>query len=161
MENGTATKISQRGGKFLTFRLRDEEYAIDILTVREIIGVQPITEIPQAPGFLKGVINLRGRIIPIVDMRTKFGFPEKEHDTETCIIVIVIEKTAAGIIVDAVLEVLDIESDSLDPAPSIGETDSNQFVTGLAKIHDRLIILLDPAKILSPTEKEIVESAAE
>lgn len=159
MENGAIAEISRTGGKFLTFRLHNEEYAIEILTVREIIGAQPITEIPRSPDFLKGVINLRGRIIPIVDLRTKFGFPEKEYNKETCIIVVLIEKIIAGIVVDAVSEVIDIEADSFGPAPSIGDTSTNEFVTGLAKIRDRLIILLDPKEILSPEEKEIVESA--
>jgi len=140
------TKECASGGMYLTFGLGKEEFGLQILKVREIIGYTPITAVPQTPGYVKGVINLRGQVIPVIDLRLKFHMIEKEITDQTCIIII--ETTTregaalTGLIVDQVSEVLDIETDQIEAPPSLGATMDMSFILGLAKIADRVKILL-------------------
>ncbi|KKO19520.1 MAG: chemotaxis protein CheW [Candidatus Brocadia sp.] len=147
-----------REGKYLTFVLCGEEYGIEILKVREIIGIMNITPVPQTPGYMKGVINLRGKVIPVVDLRLKFGFQEVEHTKETCIIVVEVMNKLTGILVDTVSEVLDVRGQDLEPAPHLGDGINTEIFLGMAKIKNKVKILLDIDKILGTEEINMVES---
>ena len=143
----------ERGGKYLTFRLADEEYGVQILKVREIIGILPITPVPHTTNSVLGVINLRGRIIPIVDLRTAFGMPSREHTEETCIIVVEVASESdaliIGVVVDEVAEVSDIASDNIDPTPPMGQGIDSKCLLGIGKQDNDVIILLDIDRVLS------------
>jgi purine-binding chemotaxis protein CheW len=154
-------KKSVDEGKFLTFVLNNEEYGIEILKVREIIGVIGITPVPQTPDYLKGVINLRGKVIPVIDLRLKFSMTEEEHKQETCIIVVEVNNAPIGVVVDNVSEVLDIKSEEVEDTPQFGHEIDTSFIMGLGKAKDKIIILLDIDKVLSTEELEIVEQLAQ
>jgi len=147
-----------RGGKYLTFCLGREEYGIEILKVQEIIGLLPFTPIPRAPDFIKGVINLRGKIIPVMDLRLKLGMPEAPRTEETCII-IVRTQVDMGIIVDRVNEVLDIADGSIEDAPALGGGVNTEFILGLAKAQEGVKLLLAIDRVLSKTETRAVADA--
>ncbi len=154
-KTGFSGTISQ----FVSFLLGDEEYGVDISLVHEIIRFPEITHVPQMPEFIDGVINLRGRVIPVMNLRKKFGFQEVERDNKQRIIVVEIEQKVTGVIVDGVSEVLDIESGRIDEAPAMGTRVNTDFIKGMAKLNDeRLMILLNIEKIL--TSEEIVKLAA-
>jgi purine-binding chemotaxis protein CheW len=148
-------------GKFLTFILGKEIYGFEILKVREIIGLMDITTVPQTPEYMKGVINLRGKVIPVIDLRLKFSMQEEEHTQETCVIVVEVENTSIGIIVDSVSEVSDISGGEIEEAPSFGQGIDTSFIMGLGKVKDKIIILLDIETVLSSEELEMVGQLAE
>ncbi len=155
-----ATKKEVTEGKFLTFVLGNEEYGVEILRVREIIGLMDITTVPQTPDYMKGVINLRGKVIPVIDLRLKFSMQEEEHTQETCVIVAEVNNTSIGIIVDSVSEVLDIKSDEIEETPSFGQGIDTDFIMGMGKTREKIIILLDIEVVLSSEELEIVNQHA-
>ena len=137
-------------GKFLTFFLGTEEYGIDILKVHEIVGLMPITTVPRSPKFVSGVINLRGKIIPVVDIRAKFGMDPKEHTKETCIIFIQSEMGhKIGAVVDKVSEVLEIPAAEIDDVPAFGTGVNTEYIVGIGKPNGKLKLLLDIEKVLS------------
>jgi purine-binding chemotaxis protein CheW len=140
-------------GKFLTFSLANEEYGIGILKVREIIGMMPIRTVPQTPSFVKGVINLRGKVIPVVDLRLKFGMSETEYTERTSIIVVDVATEPPkfvhiGIVVDYVSEVVNIKADDIEAAPAFGSRLNTEYILGMAKIGKGVKILLDIDRIL-------------
>src|SRR3569623_746978 len=141
-----AADLDTLAGKYLTFRLVNEEYGLEILKVREIIGLMTITPVPRAPEYIRGVINLRGKIIPVVNLRTKFGMESTEDTDETCIIVVDVtadgESVDMGILVDSVSEVLDIAAGNIGPAPSFGSSLDTGFILGMAKRDGSVPILL-------------------
>lgn len=143
------------------FQLDDEEYGIDILKVQEINRITEITKIPQSPDFVEGVINLRGNVIPIIDLRKRFNMPEKAYDKQTRIVVGEIGDRTVGFIVDAVSEVIRLPEDTIEPPPNITSDDRTDYILGVGKLEDRLLMLLDIDKILSGTEKEKLFDAAE
>jgi purine-binding chemotaxis protein CheW len=155
------TEKSTLEGKFLTFILGDEIYGIEILKAREIIGLMDITTVPQTPDDMKGVINLRGKVIPVIDLRMKFSIPEEEHTQETCVIVVEVNSTSIGLIVDSVSEVSDISGGEIEEAPSFGQGIDTSFIMGLGKVKDKIIILLDIETVLSSEELEMVGQLAE
>lgn len=140
-------------GKYLTFALAHEEYGLEILRVREIIGYVEVTAVPQTPHYVKGVINLRGQVIPVIDLRSKFGIETAEVTDETCIIVVEISqagrKLNTGIIVDRVLEVLDITGADIEESPQFGPVVNTDFILGIGKVGSSVKILLDINKVLS------------
>jgi purine-binding chemotaxis protein CheW len=144
----TDQAVQQRGGKFLTFVLAEEEYGLEILKVREIIGMMGITAVPRTPEHVKGVINLRGKVIPVVDLRLKFAMPEAEYTEETCIIVVDVNGMEIGIVVDRVSEVLDIADNDIDDPPSFGTNVETEFILGMGKAEGRVKILLDINSVL-------------
>jgi purine-binding chemotaxis protein CheW len=148
-------------GKYLTFVLSDEEYGIEILKVREIIGLMDITSVPQTPNYMKGVINLRGKVIPVIDLRSKFSMPEQEHTQETCTIVVEVGNTLIGIIVDSVSEVSDIGREEIEETPHLGQENDTNFIMGMGKLKEKLIIMLDIDKVLSAEELDMVEEIAD
>ena len=141
-----------RAGKYLTFVLGTEQYGVEIIKVREILGVLPITPMPQAPHYVKGVINLRGKVIPVIDTRTKFGMPEIDHTPETCVIVVDAGGTSVGLLVDTVKEVMDIAEAQIEDPPKFGAGADSAFVRGLGKIGDQVKILLDIDQVLGGFE---------
>ncbi len=148
--------IDGRTGKYLVFNLNGEECCIQVLKVREIMGVQDITAVPQTPVYLKGVINLRGKIIPVVDLRLKFSLPGIEYSQRTCIIVVEVQRQDSsvlmGMVVDSVAEVLNISASDIEDTPSFGEGVAVPFLLGMAKIRGRVKLLLDIDKVLSNQE---------
>ena len=136
------------GGKYLSFELAGEEYGLEILKVRELMGIMDITQVPQTPEFVRGVINLRGKVIPVIDLREKFALEPKEYDDQTCIIVVQVD-TLMGIIVDAMQEVHDIPSADIAPPPELGASVDTRFLLGLGKVGDDVKLLLDIDKVLS------------
>jgi purine-binding chemotaxis protein CheW len=141
-----------RAGKYLTFVLGAEQYGVEIIKVREILGVLPITPIPQAPHYVKGVINLRGKVIPVVDTRTKFGMSVRENTPETCIIVVDVGGTSTGLLVDTVKEVVDIDEEQIEDPPKFGSGVDTAFVHGLGKIGGQVRILLDIDRVVGDIE---------
>ena len=156
----TVPEALSREGKYLTFVLSSEEYGLEILKVREILGMMEITAVPQTPVFVKGVINLRGKVIPVVDLRLKFEMPEKAYDQETCVIVVEVKDTMMGIIVDTVSEVLDITNDQIEEAPKFGGKVNTEFILGMGKVGDQVKILIDIEKILSSEELVVAANLA-
>ncbi len=149
----TTTQNLSREGKYLTFALAHEEYGLEILKVREIIGYIEVTAVPQTPSYVKGVINLRGQVIPVIDLRTKFGMETTDVTEETCIIVVEIatpsRKFSTGIVVDHVQEVLDIPGQSIEDPPQFGGAVDTDFILGMGKVGDSVKILLDIDRVLS------------
>ena len=146
--------------KFLTFKVGKEDYGLEICHVTEIIGIQKITEVPDMPDYVKGVINLRGKVIPIMDVRKRFKFEERDYDDRTCIVVVHINDTSLGLVVDTVKEVSDIPEKDIQPPPEIAEGNRQFFISGLGKIDDEVKILLDAEKLLSKGDLSKVSSAA-
>lgn len=148
--------VSKAGkeGKYLTFVLGDEQYGIEILIVREIIVVVDITSIPNVPNFVKGVVNLRGNIIPVIDLRLKFGMPEKDYDKETCIIVVNLHGRLTGIVVDTVSEVLGIQENEIDDPPSFGSSVETDLIIGMGKVKEKVIVLVNLENIISHEARE-------
>ena len=146
-------KVLTKESKYLTFALANEEYGLEILKVREIIGYMEITNVPQTPVYVKGVINLRGQVIPVVDLRAKFGMETVEVTEETCIIVVEItqgdHKFSTGVVVDRVQEVLDIVGEDIEEAPQFGSSVNTDFILGMGKIGDSVKILLDIDRVLA------------
>jgi purine-binding chemotaxis protein CheW len=145
-------------GKFLTFSLGSESYGIEIRFVTEIIGIQPVTEVPELPEYIRGIINLRGKIIPVMDVRLRFKKVFKEYSERTCIIVIDIKDISLGLIVDKVSEVLSISDENIAPPPDISKSSGNRFVKGIGKVDNEVKLLLDCDKFLQEDEIETIEN---
>jgi purine-binding chemotaxis protein CheW len=156
--------MAEKEGKYLTFTLADEEYGIGILKIKEIIGMMPITSVPQTPEFVKGVINLRGKVIPVVDLRRKFGIDEIDYTERTCIIVVEIQGEAGtlmmGIVVDSVSEVLNIKGEDIEATPTFGARLNTDYILGMAKMEGGVKILLDIDRVLNSEEIAVMENAA-
>jgi purine-binding chemotaxis protein CheW len=151
-----AGKADERAGKYLTFQLGQEEFGIRVLKVREIMGIQDITAVPHTPVYVKGVINLRGKVIPVLDLRLKFGLPDLEYNQRTCIIVVQIQGESGlilmGIIVDGVSEVLNLTGAEVEDTPDFGANFSTPYILGMAKVKGKVKILLDIDRVLTDQE---------
>ncbi|WP_444677497.1 chemotaxis protein CheW [Halomonas sp. E19] len=147
--------------EFLVFSLGDEEYAVDILKVQEIRGYENVTRIANAPDFIKGVTNLRGVIVPIVDLRIKFHLEKVEYGGQTVVIVVNVEDRVVGIVVDGVSDVMTLSPDQIKPAPEFGVTLSSDFLSGLGSLDDRMLVIVDIDKLLTSDEMELVEQVAD
>ena len=145
--NGSDNEDTQKD-KYLTFHLAGEDYGIEICYVIEIIGIQSITEVPDMPAFIRGVINLRGKVIPVMDVRARFKLSARDYDDRTCIIVINVDATEVGLVVDEVSEVADIPESQVEPAPRTSKNSDNSYIQGMGKMNNRVIILLDVHKLL-------------
>lgn len=155
----TVTGFAADSNQFLTFTLGEEEYGIDILKVQEIKGYSTITRIPRAPSYIKGVMNLRGTIVPIIDLRSKFGLEPTNYDQFTVIIVVVVQGRAMGLIVDTVSDVLNIPAGDIQPTPEFSGSLDTDFISGMGKSGDKLIILLDVHKVLGIDELRALAAA--
>lgn len=147
--------------QYLTFKLAEEIFGVDVSQVQEILELTPITRIPQTPPFMKGVINVRGKVVPIVDLRLKFGMEEQESTVDTCIVVVEVamegETVVLGAVADSVDEVIDQQPDQIEPPPRIGTNLNTDFIKGMGKRDDHFIIILDINKIFSTAEITIVK----
>jgi len=156
--------MADKEGKYLTFSLANEEYGIGILKIREIIGMMPITSVPRTPEFVKGVINLRGKVIPVMDLRLKFGMEAIDYTDRTCIIVVEIGSQVGtveiGTIVDSVSEVLNVGGNDIEETPSFGTKLDTDYILGMAKMEGGVKILLDIDRVLSTEEIADLEKAA-
>ncbi|MBC3889783.1 chemotaxis protein CheW [Acetobacterium paludosum] len=144
-------------GKFLTFTVGDESYGLEIIYVTEILGIQKITEVPELPEYVRGIVSLRGQIIPVIDIRLKFKKPFREYDEKTCIIVVEIQDISVGIIVDAVLEVVTIQTEEIVPPPDINEGYGRKYIRGIGVISNEVKLLLDCNKLLNNDEIQDLE----
>ncbi len=156
--------MAEKEGKYLTFSLDNEEYGISIIKIKEIIGMMPITSVPQTPDFVQGVINLRGKVIPVVDLRLRFGMESMEYTERTCIIVVEIEGPTGmvmiGTVVDAVSEVLNIKAEEMEETPTFGTKLDTDYILGMAKIEGGVKILLDIDQVLTMDEIAALDKAA-
>ena len=156
--------VTPKEGKYLTFSLANEEYGIGILKIKEIIGMMAITTIPQTPEFVKGVINLRGKVIPVIDLRLRFNMEEHAYTERTCIIVVEIDNQNStlliGIIVDSVSEVLNIKAEDIEDTPAFGAKLNTEYILGMAKSEKSVKILLDIDRILKVDEMALLSQAA-
>ncbi len=160
-EEDSAGEEDTQKGKFLTFHLAREDYGLEIRHVTEIIGIQKITEMPDMPDYFRGVINLRGKVIPVMDVRIRFRMPSRAYDERTCIVVVNVEDKAVGLVVDQVNEVVDIPEDQIEPSPSTRQGNGSRYIQGLGKIGDEVKILLDVATLLHDDVMEQVATAME
>jgi len=158
------TKSIAGGGKYLTFVLGQEVYGVEILKVQEIIGIMSVTRVPRTPTFIRGVINLRGKVIPVIDLRLKFGMEGREDTERTCIIVVQLKQdgqlTTVGTIVDEVSEVLPLTAEQITAPPSFGAGVDTQFILGMGRVGERVLTLLDIDRALTNQDIEAVEHAA-
>lgn len=156
----SVTEIAETA-QYLTFKLGNEVFALDISTVREVLDFTSITKVPRTPEFMRGVINLRGSVVPVVDMRLKFGMTETEKTVHTCIIIVEItldgDKTVLGALADSVQEVVELEPGQIEPAPKIGTRLKTDFIKGMGKRNDDFIIILDIDMVFSSDELELVQ----
>jgi len=154
-------QMADRQGKYLTFTIADEEYGIGILKIKEIIGMMSFTTVPRTPAYVKGVINLRGKVIPVVDLRLRFGMPAIEYTDRTCIIMVEIKArdgvVLIGIVVDSVSEVLNIKAEDIEDTPAFGTHLDTSFILGMARIEKSVKILLDVDRLLSGEDVSALE----
>lgn len=147
--------------EYLVFSLGDEEYAVDILKVQEIRGYENVTRIANVPEFIKGVTNLRGVIVPIIDLRLKFHLDKVEYGGQTVVIVVNVDDRIVGIVVDGVSDVMSLSPDQIKPAPEFGVTLSSDYLSGIGSLDDRMLVLVDIEKLLTHEEMQLVERTAE
>mgnify|MGYP005728813945 CR=1 FL=1 len=163
-QSGTVSQFKNQENtsytKFLTFTVGEEDYGIDIQYVTEIIGVQPITRLPQSPEFVKGVINLRGLVIPVIDVRMRFQLEQREYDDRTCIIVVEVHERQVGLVVDSVKEVTDIAHNQIEPPPPLHGDSQEDFIQGLGKLDKEVKILLDVSKLIFEKDLAGVQNAS-
>jgi purine-binding chemotaxis protein CheW len=145
-------------GKYLTFTLGSEYYGLEIRYVTEIIGIQDITVVPEVPEYIRGIINLRGQIIPVMDVRLRFRKPFREYNDRTCVVVVDIKGVSVGLIVDAVSEVLSIQEDEVVPPPDVARGFSNRYIKGIGKVGNEVKLILDCNKLLNDEETETLSN---
>ena len=159
-ETASESPPETQAGLYLTFALAEEAYGLQILAVQEIIQLTPITRVPRTPDFVRGVINLRGRVIPIVDLRRKFDMESVEDTEKSCIIVVEVAANdgaiTIGVVVDQVAEVLNVAADQVEPPPAFGSAVDTAFIHGMGKVDDKVIMLLDIRRILAGDELDLV-----
>jgi len=161
-DSSRTASVDSRAGKYLVFQLAREEFGIQVLKVREIMGIQDITAVPQTAAYVKGVINLRGKVIPVVDLRLKFGLPEVDYTQRTCVIVVQVHagagSTLMGIVVDGVAEVLNLVSGDIEDTPDFGQGVETPYLFGMAKVKGRVKILLDIDQVLTSQELHVLHA---
>ncbi len=157
MSDNTRSEALQ--SQYLTVNLAHEEYGVDILAVREIRGWTPVTRIPQAPHYVLGVLNLRGAIVPVIDMRLRFGLPREEYGPTTVTVIVAVAGRNFGVVVDAVSDVLDVASTDIRPVPDMGTTVDTEYLKGLTSAGERMVLLLDVDKLLQPQDAQMLEAA--
>jgi len=158
--SGFGEKSDSNGNEFLAFTLGKEEYGIDILKVQEIRGYEAVTRIANSPDFIKGVVNLRGIIVPIVDMRIKFQLGEPTYDQFTVVIILNISGRVVGMVVDSVSDVITLTQEQIKPAPEMGTTFDSDYLIGLGTLEQRMLILVDIDKLMSSTEMGLIDKLA-
>ena len=157
---GAARGALAMPNEFLTFTLGQEEYGVDILKVQEIRGYDTVTRIPEAPEFIKGVINLRGTIVPVVDMRLKFRLDSAEYNEFTVMIILNVARRVVGMVVDGVSDVMQLSAEQIRPAPEFGSSVNTRFITGIGTLDQRMLILIDIEKLMSSQDMALMDSVA-
>ncbi|TBR37228.1 MULTISPECIES: chemotaxis protein CheW [Dyella] len=157
MSDNTRSDVLQ--SQYLTVNLAHEEYGIDILAVREIRGWSPVTRIPQAPHYVLGVLNLRGAIVPVLDLRLRFGLEREEYTQTTVTVIVTVAGRLFGVVVDAVSDVMDVASDRIRPVPDMGTAVDTEYLKGLTSVAERMVLLLDVDKLLHPQDAQMLEAA--
>jgi len=157
--------IEAKPGKYLTYRLGGEQYGLEIMKVQEIIGLMPMTRVPRTPECVRGVINLRGKVIPIVDLRVKFGLEQREDTRKTCIVVMQIlmpdhTTVSLGVVVDEVAEVVEFSAEQLQPQPSVGAKVDMNIILGIGRIGERIVMLLDADRLVTADEIAVVDAVS-
>jgi purine-binding chemotaxis protein CheW len=159
--SGNSAAMVAKSGKYLTFQMGKEVYGIEILKVQEIIGMMPVTNVPKTPDFVRGVINLRGKVIPVIELRRKFGMERREDTDRTCIVVVQVAWASGtvtmGLLVDEVSEVLNVTKDQIEAPPSFGSGVDTDFILGMGKVGQKVVMLLDVDKVLADEEIESLE----
>lgn len=155
--HGAVGAATTAAGEFLTFRLGAEEYGIDILKVQEIRSYEPPTRIANAPEFIKGVVNLRGVIVPIIDLRTKLGCEHVDYNSFTVVIVLNVQGRVVGAVVDSVSDVLELAQDSIKPAPQMHTSVDTAFITGIGSVNERMLILMDIEGLMSSADMGLIQ----
>ena len=155
----TGTDTAQAGREYLSFALGESQYCIDILKVQEIRTYEAPTRIANTPAFIKGVMNLRGNIVPIIDLRVKFGLPEQRYDTQTVVIVLNVKGRVVGAVVDSVSDVLELGSGTIKPAPEMHTSVDTSFITGIGSVNDRMLILMDIEGLMTSSDMGLINSA--
>ena len=145
--------------QYLTVNLADEEYGVDILAVREIRGWTPVTRIPQAPSYVLGVLNLRGAIVPVLDLRLRFGLKREEYTATTVTVIVTVAGRNFGVVVDAVSDVVDVDAAAIRPVPDMGTAVDTEYLKGLTSIGERMVLLLDVDRLLQPQDAQMLEAA--
>jgi len=158
-DSSTATTKGTAGGEFLTFTLGQEEYGMDILKVQEIRGYDSVTAIANTPDFIKGVINLRGIIVPIIDLRIKFNLGKADYDQFTVVIILNLSNRVVGVVVDSVSDVLTLALEQIKDAPALSTSLDTRYIMGLGTVEERMLILVDIEKLMSSRDMELVEEA--
>ena len=160
-ENETSEESghSIAGGKFLSFFLGKEEYAIEILKVQEIIGLMPITPVPKMPAYIRGVLNLRGKIVPVMNLRQRFELPVVEDTDETCVIVVQEDQYLMGVLVDKVSEVADIKGSQIEDVPSFGISGKSEYLAGIGKVKESVKMIIDIHKVLFDVPEKVLENS--
>jgi len=153
-------ELDTAGGKFLSFFLGKEEYAFEILKVQEIIGLMPITPVPNMPRYIRGVLNLRGKIVPVMNLRSRFNLPEVEDTSETCVIVVQENQYQVGVVVDKVSEVADIETEQIEEVPSVGVIGKNEYLAGIGKVKDSVKMIVNVNKVLFDVPDDVLETGS-
>ena len=151
------TEISLEGDQYVTFHLENEEYGISILMVQEIIGYRSLTQIPGVPEYVRGMLNLRGAVVPIIDLRLRFGMAQRTYDKFTVIVILVVHGRTMGIIVDGVSDVINFEASQIQPTPAISATVNTDYITGMGQKDEKFVILLDVEKMLSLEELALMQ----
>jgi purine-binding chemotaxis protein CheW len=161
---GLTSAAAEQGQQYLTFTLGGEVFAIGILAIKEIIEYSTLTAVPMMPPYVRGVINLRGAVVPVLDLSVRFGKPSSPVSRRTCIVIVEIttagERQDVGVVVDAVDSVLDIPTDQIEPPPAFGARISTDFIRGMGKVNGRFVILLDVNAVLAPEEAELLQTTA-
>jgi purine-binding chemotaxis protein CheW len=149
-----------QSGKYLTFKLGDEEYGLWVRPVEDILQLKPITSVPNTPDYLEGVINMRGSVIPVIDLRVRFGMKSREYDDKTCIVVVEHEDVRSGLIVDRVNEVLTLDEEKIEPTPPLGRSVEEEYLAGIARLEERILALVELGAMLSEN-RAVLEGAGQ
>jgi purine-binding chemotaxis protein CheW len=155
----SATAAPEEAAQYLTVNLGNEEYGVDILAVREIRGWTPVTRIPQAPGYVLGVLNLRGAIVPVLDLRLRFGLAREEYSATTVTVIVMVNGRQFGVVVDAVSDVVEVAPGDVRPVPDMGTTVDTEYLKGLTSVAERMVLLLDVDRLLQPQDAQMLEAA--
>jgi purine-binding chemotaxis protein CheW len=155
----SATAAPEEPAQYLTVNLGNEEYGVDILAVREIRGWTPVTRIPQAPGYVLGVLNLRGAIVPVLDLRLRFGLAREEYTATTVTVIVMVNGRQFGVVVDAVSDVVEVAPGDIRPVPDMGTSVDTEYLKGLTSVAERMVLLLDVDRLLQPQDAQMLEAA--
>ncbi|MGA7438105.1 MAG: chemotaxis protein CheW [Luteibacter sp.] len=155
----STTAVADEAAQYLTVNLGTEEYGVDILAVREIRGWTPVTRIPQAPSYVLGVLNLRGAIVPVLDLRLRFGLAREEYTATTVCVIVMVAGRQFGVVVDAVSDVVEVSPSGIRPVPDMGTTVDTEYLKGLTSVGERMVLLLDVDRLLQPQDAQMLEAA--